>query len=469
MKKVVLVFFVFLVDSCATYYQVNTELNSLVESGNLEKAYDYLLSRDQLSHGKDRFLYYLNAGSISSIIGRYEESNEFLEKAYIYGEDYVKNPGQRIASFLINQSVIDYPGEDHEHLLLLYYKALNYLKLGDTEKALIECRRLNIRLQQLSDRFKSEEKYRRDAFIHNLMGIIYDADRDYNNAFIAYRNAYEIYRDDYSDMFQIEAPEQLKMDLIRTAYLTGFYDEGRKYEELFDLKYKREEPGNGTLIFFWHNGLGPVKDEWSINFGLVEGKGGMVLFENDEYGFSFPFFIPDYGDPATLKDVHFIRVAFPKYRERPEMFDRASLIINEEQFPLYKVEDITAVAKKVLTDRMLLEFSNSLIRVALKKGAEYAARNEENYGLATALNIYSALTEKADTRNWQTLPNTIYYQRINLPPGTYQADFEIASQLDPQYDQTHRFTYVFEQGKTKFHTFNSLEISPEFRYNPYYQ
>ena len=45
-------------------------------------------------------------------------------------------------------------------------------------RATLKDRRLNIRLQQLADRYESDDKYRKDAFIHTLMGIIYDADAE---------------------------------------------------------------------------------------------------------------------------------------------------------------------------------------------------------------------------------------------------------------------------------------------------
>jgi hypothetical protein len=121
-------------------------------------------------------------------MGQYEESNHYFEQAFLFGEDYKINYAREAASYLTNPMVTVYRGEDHEHLMLLYYKALNYLKQNKSEEALVECRRLNIRLQQLADRYESSEKYSRDAFIHNLMGIIYQSANDWNNAFIAYRN-----------------------------------------------------------------------------------------------------------------------------------------------------------------------------------------------------------------------------------------------------------------------------------------
>src|SRR3546814_17604452 len=78
---------------------------------------------------------------------------------------------------LFRSTMSVYRGEDLEHLMLLYFKAINYLKMNKHEEALAECRRVNIRLQQLSDKYHSERKYQRDAFIHNLMGIIYQIGR----------------------------------------------------------------------------------------------------------------------------------------------------------------------------------------------------------------------------------------------------------------------------------------------------
>ncbi len=34
--------------------------------------------------------------------------------------------------------------------------------------------------------------------------------------------------------------------------------------------------------FFWHNGLGPVKDEWSVNFVMTHEAGNVVVFHNSE-------------------------------------------------------------------------------------------------------------------------------------------------------------------------------------------
>lgn len=451
--------------SCATYYEVNREFTEDFESGRLQEANEVLSGKKKIEKSKDRLLYYLNKGVVLSMLGEYEESNEYLEKAYLYTEDYQINYLNEATSLLTNPMFTAYRGEDHENLMVLYYKALNFLRMGKYDEALVECRRLNIRLQQLSDKYTSEKKYQRDAFIHTLMGIIYDAKKDYNNAFIAYRNALEIYNTDYQEIFSIAPPDQLKEDLLRTAWLTGFYEEFDQYKKEFGMEnYKYSPHQGGTLVFFWNNGLGPVKSEWSINFAVVHGAGGVVNFTNDEYGFNFPFTVPydEEEESTSLKDLEFFRVAFPKYQERALFFNEAAIKVNGQSYSLELAEDVNAIAFRSLRERMLKEFGKALLRVALKKAAEHGARSEDE-GLGAAVSFLNALTEKADTRNWQTLPHSIYYTRVPLSTGDQQVTLNLSSkEVDNDHEQV--FEYHVEKGETIFQTFSSLE----YTHQPYY-
>lgn len=340
--------------SCATYYQSNSGFNQEFEQGNLDNALSNLQADGKEAKGKREFLYYVNNGLVLSMMGRYTESNEYFEKAYLFGEDYRKNYLNEAASYLTNPMITAYRGEDHEHLMLLYYKALNFLKLGKTNEALVECRRLNIRLQQLSDRYENENKFQRDAFIHTLMGIIYEADKDYNNAFIAYRNSLEIYETDYDQLFNLSIPEQLKQDLLRTAWRSGLTDEFTYYKDKFGLADFTVEPSTGgEVVFFWHNGLSPIKTEWSLNFA-VDRRGDMVYFYNRELGVSFPFSLEGYDDREKngLAQMEFFRVALPRYIERPTYYLDATLQVADHAYPLYLLEDVNKIAFKSLQQRM---------------------------------------------------------------------------------------------------------------------
>ena len=249
----------------------------------MEKAAKLLDGSGKLARGKTKFLYFLNNGVVNSMLGNFDLSNQYFEKAYIYGEDYQKNYLLEGAAYLTNPTIIEYKGEDHEHLLLLYYKALNFLKLKNYSAALVECRRMINRLHELSDKYRSSKKYKRDAFIHNLIGIIFEASGDINNAFVAYRNAIEAYESDYAQLFGLSVPKQLQKDVIRTAHLMGFRNQRETFEKKFNLPYSSSWHHDEELLFFLNNGLGPVKSEWSINFAIIQ-KGGGVVFANEELG-----------------------------------------------------------------------------------------------------------------------------------------------------------------------------------------
>jgi hypothetical protein len=448
--------------ACATYYQKHFDFNSEFEHGDLTQALETLKKRESEGEGKTRFLYNVNKGLVLSILGDYEESNTYFEKAFIFGEDYRINYIAEATSYFSNPNVTAYRGEDHEHLMVLYFKAINFIKMNKPEEALVECRRLNIRLNQLNDKYVSEEKFQRDAFIHTLMGIIYQSTKDYNNAFIAYRNAVEVYEGEYAKMFGIQIPVQLKKDLLNTAWWTGFPDEFEKYKAKFEMHDFAVSKPEAELVFFWHNGLGPVKDEWSINFVIRQGSDNTMVFANSELGLNFSFVVTESKDRSDLAKLEVFRVAFPRYRERGLYFHAAHLEVDSNAYVLELGENINKVAFLSLKQRMLQEFGKGLLRAALKKATEHSLRKEDDR-LGAVIGIVNAITEKADTRNWQTLPHSIFYSRVPLKEGVNPVKFTLQSNNQRNID--YNFSYTAKKGQTLFHTFSSLEtMTGPYRY-----
>lgn len=459
LRKFSIVFFLLLLPGCATYYQKNIEFQKHFVKGEIQQAAKVLEKNKDIAKGKNRLLYFLQKGVVLQMLGNYEESNQPFENAYLFSEDIQTNYGLEAFSLLSNPTVKPYRGEDFELVQIHYYKALNYLLLRQFENALVECRRIDIKLNQLNDKYTNRKnRYKRDAFAMNLVGIIYETAGEYNNAFIAYRNAYEIYKEDYKRFFGVAVPVQLKKDLLKTAYLNGFTEELKKYEREFGFEYEHQVKEGGELVLFWHNGLGPVKDEWSINFFIVKGKGGLVTFESEELGFSFPFFLQDDEKTDALGDLKFIRVAFPKYLEREPFFRSAELVVSEKRYSLELAQNINEIAFKTLEDRMLREFAKSLLRLALKQVAEQAVRRK-NQDLGALLSIANTISEKADTRNWQTLPYSIYYVRIPLPEGENSVKLEIYSPIK-RTEKSVNFQFNVGKGETLFHIYHSLESFP---------
>lgn len=458
-KYLFIILLVVYTQSCSpSFYKKHKKFNDLYVAQRYEQSEQVLIKDKQESKGKAKWIYYLNRGIVAHMLGKYEESNQFFEEAHTMHEDFVAKPMEEVLAFALNPNMSDYKGEDHEALLIHYYKALNYLLMHDYENALVECRRLNIRLNLLSDKYEDSSKYSRDAFTHTLMGIVYQANFEYNNAFIAYRNAVDIYQTDYRDLFNFSVPDQLKKDIIFCAYMSDFPDQVEYYKNLFGLKeyFPEKEASLCDVVVFWENGLGPVKDAWEINFIAVPGVGGGVVFQNEELGFCFPFPISGGSDENSILDMKLIRVAFPKYVERPIYYDQAIISIDgRKKQQLDLVEDVNAISFLVLKERMMWELSKSLMRVALKQIVQYQA-GKAHPGLGLAVGIFNFVTEDADTRNWQTLPHSIYYTRIRMPNGIKEFVFKAnAKRMHGRGTYEKVLTCNFEANFTKFVVVNT--------------
>lgn len=443
---------------CRSYYQLQQEFHSHFRSGNIEEAASVLAADRRAERRLTRLLHLMNTGVVEHMLGNYEASNKVFEEAFLLSQDQRRNLLDETLALLTNPKVTEYRGEHFELLMIHYFKAMNFIYLNDLEAALVECRRLNIELAALEDRYKSDNRYRRDAFIHNLMGIIYDASGDYNNAFIAYRNALDIYENDYTKLFGIGPPEQLKRDLLRAAHRTGFRDQVAYYEKLFNMKLdpKRAE-NSGELVFFWQNGLGPVKQEQSLMFTIVRGSGGMVLFQNEEAGLVFPVSVSN--ERATeLGDLRVVRMAFPKYAERKPVYTAARLRAGNNTSQLYKAQSINDIAFKSLEDRMLREMGNALLRLAIRQAAEERIRKEDQT-IGALFGLLGAIAEQADTRNWQTLPHSIHYTRMSLPEG--QTDLSLDLILpNNNVARSIQLETNIKANQTTFMNFHTLEAKP---------
>lgn len=433
-----------------------------VKQNNFEVANKILKEDDKWEkQERNKLLFYLNKGTVLWMQGDFANSNIYFGKADLFVEDFQKNYGQAFLSLLVNPNVMTYPGENFEQILIHYYGALNYLALNQYDDALVEGKRMLEKMQRVTDKYQSKNKYKRDAFAHNLLGIIYDAKGDYNDAFIAYRNAYEVYRDDYQTQMGTPIPEQLKLDLLRTAYFTGFYDDVRKYEAEFKMTFDRNTPRNSSqLVFFWNNGMCPVKDQNTMTFTIVPLTSGWVEFIHMESGLHFPFYVGKDDDKKRkdLLDMKIVRIAIPKFVRRDPYYHSATALTNGMSFNFNLAEDVNAIAFKSLEDRMLKELGEALLRVALKQlSIAQARKDEKNKGLAFAATLYSAFSEQADTRNWQLLPYSINYCRMPLKEGNQTVSFYPSTQ-NGEKGLAKNFEVHALKGQTKFLAVQTMQF-----------
>jgi hypothetical protein len=437
----------------------NEAFNDYFLRGDIANA-EKVLDKDKKSNrNKNKALFLLNKGTLSWMQQDYAAATDYFNQADLYIEDQHKTIGSEALAIVSNPMTKPYVPEDFENVMLNFYKALSYLEMNNTQEALVECRRVNEKLYALNDKYprNHQNRYSDDAFAHTLMGLIYDSSGDSNNAFIAYRNAFKIYEDNYLKNFNTAAPLQLKKDLLRTAYQTGLTEEYEFYKNKFGFDFEKIDPSEGDVVFIWLSGLGPVKAEWSINFTAVNGSNGYLTMVNNDENITLPFFIGDMDRKTrnSFGNMGLVRVAFPKYQERVPVYSQARILVNDSlSYSLDKGEDINAIAFKTLKDRMVREMANSLLRLATKQAIEsYARSKDENIG--TLISIFNAVTEKADTRNWQSLPHSIYYTRIRMKEGKHSVTLQVNSQKGQAEDQ--ELNLDVKAAQTSFYTYHNME------------
>jgi hypothetical protein len=414
--------------SCASYNDKIVSYYKQVKEGNYAEAGRELDKNALLQKPRNKLLFLMERGKISHLNGDYSSSNNYFNEADSILESGNGGVGDALVGTLVNPMTQSYKGEDFEKFMVHYYKALNYIYLNEPDEAVVEARRITLQSQLQGEKFNDKDnRYSRDAFALTLQGLIYESIGDQNNAFIAYRNAIEVYQSaENRTWYGTTIPLTLKKDVMRMAAKNGFESELIHFEKLFDIKYSPDTSSKGgELVFFWENGVAPVKQQEEFFFSLIKSSNGSLVFSNGGN-----IFIPYEGsEDIGLNGVSSLRATFPKYVAQPSYYTNATLSNAADTVSFEKTEDINELAFETLEQRFVKEMTKTLSRLAVKKSAEYllkasskgSGKNGQNNtlleGLGFGMQLYSLLSEKADTRNWQSLPNAINYTRIPLHEG----------------------------------------------------
>jgi len=431
--------------SCATYNNRITAYYSKMADGNYKQA-DAALEGNRILHARrNKLLYLLEKGKLAHLMKEYDTSNTYFNQADNFMEDVRTTAADIALGTLLNPMMQAYKGEDFEKFMVHYYKALNYLYLGQPNEAMVEARRISLQSYAQQDKSQRENRYSDDAFSLMMQGIIYEQSNDVNNAFISYRNAVDIFLKNNNQYYGVNLPGQLANDLLRTAGQMGFLDEQGRYEKLLNTTYRAApKPEGGELVLFWENGLAPVKEQQDFFFALTKNGVGDFVFVDPSGSFNIPFDFASTnarGEDLKLEDLRSLHVAFPRYREQPVFYTSATIALNNHQYHFEPAENINTLAFATLKERFLKEMTTALSRLAVKKLAEAAARPKKDdknkdtkEAVALAIQLFNFASEKADTRNWQSLPHTISYMRVPLQPGVNVLQVTLSGQAGKTFN-----------------------------------
>jgi len=432
--------------SCSTYNSRMTKYYADLQNGKYKKAMSSLESNSLIHRDRNELLYFFEKGRVYQLQRNYDSSNVYFNLADHFIETKKRTAGDILKANLTNPMMQTYLGEDFERFMMHFYKAINYSTLNMTGDAVVEARRITLAEQAQGDKFNEKDnRYSKDAFALNLQGMIYESAGDINNAFISYRNAADVYlKGEGNRYYDVTIPQQLEQDVLRTANRMGFADEQQYYERLFSTTYNPLVSEGGELVIFTEIGWAPAKKE--LNFVLTknsDGVNGFYYIDSQGNSVFLPFNWGYYNideNNDDIKNFRTFRVAIPAYEVRDRRPATSTITVNGKSYSTETAQNLNTIAVKTLEQRLLTELANALARQIVKKlaekGAESAARNisknnsnekdqqkkeekAESAALITGLlvNIINTATEKADTRNWQSLPAYVNYVRVPLQKG----------------------------------------------------
>ena len=388
---------------------------------------------------KSRVLYGMDRGMTLQLAGEYQQSNEVLEKAEDEVERlYTRSIRTESFAFMTNDNSLPFEGEPYEQVMINVLKALNYACLNRWQDALVEARRIDHRLNVLADRTKDKAAYHDDGFARYISGILYESTGDLNNAFIAYRKAYETFEASRA-WSHTSVPLQLRTDLLRTANDLHLSQEFTEYQRLFPdtvWKSSEEQQQLAQVIVISYNGRAPRKEDQFVDLPVSGDALALVLVNR---GFSSGNRQQQRAADSVLYGLNgrVVRVALPKIvpQKTQVPVDTVSLTPEQGAPVIVRTElaqNVTALADKALSERIAGIAVKAVARAAFKYSmAEGASRGSQQavggdlgplVGLAVGLLTkgYAVASEESDKRSWRTLPDEIHLARTWVSPGAYQ-------------------------------------------------
>jgi hypothetical protein len=339
-----------------------------------EAVYDEGASED----GKDQLVYVFDRGTVLFTAGQYEMSTKDFLLADQLSEikDYTAL-GTEAASLLVNDRILQYKGEEFEHVIVSVYLALNFAALGKSEEAAVAARQVNRKLERLRD--EGGRKYELNAFAQYLAGLMFEKMHNWNFAYVDYKKTLQL------------APHfsRLPLDLLKGALWSESSSDLRKWKRTLnlddgDVKKAREEmKTTGGVVLFYQNGFAPEK-------------------------------VPN----SAWHEL-------PDYRKRFNLHRAARLYLNGKEVARTEVlYDVEKAAIENMKEKYAGYIAKRLAGVAARETIGYKL-DQEKPGLGAIFKIAMFAASQADLRSWSTLPKDFQVARVQVKPGKYPRRFAL--------------------------------------------
>jgi hypothetical protein len=374
-----------------------TNIDHSLSRGNYPGGLELLeKGRPLLYSNRDNILYYLDKGMLSHYSKQYEDSSRLLESGERAIEAaFTKSVSAEIGSYLLNDNVREYPGEDYEDIYINSFNALNYYHQGKHEDALVEIRRMNNKIRHLSGKYGAIiEELRRQAREEQLGQLPANAGGPmrFTDSALARYLGMLFYRG--AGLY-----DDARIDRDRLKAVFSGAPSVYTYPAPSSISGELEIPrGMARLNIIAFSGLSPTKEERVVRLPL-----------------------PNAG---------WIKIAVPEMVYRHSDVSRIEVAFDSGGgFNLELLENMEAVARETFKARQGLIYLKTTIRAMLKGISSTAlgvAAGEAEGEAAAVLGLlgflgqmFAEFSEQADLRVSRYFPARAYVGGVNLKPGLY--------------------------------------------------
>ncbi len=368
------------------------EVNKLLAAGEFAAAEQKLEeSKDKEYSKRDALLYYLDTATVLHEANLPDQSDERFALAQRQMDDlFAQSISGHAGRYLINDLTLPYYPAPYEQALTYYYRAMNFLDRQDVRGALVEANKAVFYLDRRRDGKQNDGAD--DAFVQYFASLIFESAGKRDDARIARTRALNVY-----------------------AALNGA---GGLTVPEFEAPVKNW----GEVILVHANGVAPLKISKTIQVAwgdvlfwmntLQEGRDENPALQN-----------------AIMTGIlgNSVTVAYPVLQEQPYEIKSSEVVTADGRvYRTLLMADVSAAARAELKEHETATLLRAALRAAAKRLAAVQAgqavgQASDNDSAATLTEIFvgflGALTEKADTRQWFTLPAQFRMTRFYLPAG----------------------------------------------------
>jgi hypothetical protein len=123
--------------------------------------------------------------------------------------------------------------------------------------------------------------------------------------------------------------------------------------------------------------------------------------------------------------MRFYSVALPSYQNYLNVYSPLVLTYQGESYQSEEIVRLQSLAAKQLKEQLPIIVTRQIARLIAKEEIRQQMQRKGGDVGNIFASIYNLATEKADTRSWSTLPDSIHILQISMPSGEHQLSLNI--------------------------------------------